>query len=30
MSDFHFQPVFTGWAGIGPKRFLRFRIPAVG
>ena len=24
MSDFHFQRVFTRWAGISPKRFLQF------
>lgn len=24
MSDFHFQRVFTEWAGVSPKRFLQF------
>src|SRR3954467_7865494 len=24
MSEFHFQRVFTRWAGISPKRFLQF------
>src|SRR2546423_5677725 len=24
MSEFHFQRLFTRWAGISPKRFLRF------
>ena len=28
LSEFHFQRLFTRWAGISPKRFLQFRTAA--